>query len=126
MYNARLRKGRGPLLVFTRPNGLAHHRLGLAVSARLGGAVVRSRLKRLIREAFRLEQHELAGPGEGPARGMDIVVSVRNGTPLPLAAYRALLRDLVAEAAAEWRRRQRRPDAGPDPGSAAGGVEGRR
>jgi ribonuclease P protein component len=114
VYDAKARKSRGPLLVFTRPNDLPHHRLGLAVSSRLGGAVVRNRLKRLIREAFRLEQHELPfvppveDSGTAAATGFDIIVSVRSGKPLPLAAYRRLLRELVEEGATEWRRRARR------------------
>lgn len=118
VYDARVRKSRGPLLVFTRPNGLAHHRLGLAVSARLGGAVLRNRLKRLVREAFRLEQHALArmsdaGDAAGRGTGFDVVVSVRARAPLPLAAYRRLLRELVDEGAAEWRKRARRADPPP-------------
>jgi len=31
-------------------------------AARIGGAVVRSRARRLLRETFRLHQHELAQP----------------------------------------------------------------
>lgn len=37
-------------------------RLGVVVSKKVGGAVVRSRAKRLLREAFRVHQHELAQP----------------------------------------------------------------
>lgn len=120
MYDARARKARGPLLVFTRPNNLPHHRLGLAVSARLGGAVLRNRLKRLLREAFRLEQHGLARVSDPDPRtgtvastGFDIIVSVRSAKPLPLAAYRTLLRELVEEAAGEWRKRARRTEVSP-------------
>ena len=40
--------------------GDAPSRLGVVVSKKVGGAVVRSRAKRLLRETFRLHQHELA------------------------------------------------------------------
>jgi ribonuclease P protein component len=35
-------------------------RVGVVVSKKVGGAVVRSRAKRLLRESFRVHQHELA------------------------------------------------------------------
>lgn len=60
------------LIVYAGPNGLPHPRLGLSVSRKVGGAVVRNRFKRLFREAFRLSQHEL------PA-GVDLVLIPRPG-----------------------------------------------
>jgi ribonuclease P protein component len=36
--------------------------VGVIVSRRLGGAVVRNRARRLLKECFRLHQHELAQP----------------------------------------------------------------
>ncbi len=39
-------------------------RLGVIVSRRLGGAVVRNRARRLLKECFRLHQHDLAQPIE--------------------------------------------------------------
>jgi len=53
-----------------RPEGRS--RLGLAVGRKVGGAVVRNRWKRAIREAFRLNRHLLEAPH-------DIVVSVSFG-----------------------------------------------
>jgi ribonuclease P protein component len=37
-------------------------RVGVVVSAKVGDAVTRSRVRRLLRESFRLHQHELAAP----------------------------------------------------------------
>lgn len=39
--------------LFSKPNGLTVGRLGIAATKRLGGAVIRNRAKRLIREVFR-------------------------------------------------------------------------
>jgi ribonuclease P protein component len=39
-------------------------RLGVITAKKLGGAVVRTRARRLLREVFRLHQHELAQPVE--------------------------------------------------------------
>jgi ribonuclease P protein component len=59
-------------------NGLSHARIGLAVSRRVGSAVVRNRWKRLLREAFRLGRERL------PA-GLDFVVLPRPGRSPTLA-----------------------------------------
>ena len=40
----------------------AHSRLGVVTARRLGNAVVRNRARRLLRETFRLHQHELTAP----------------------------------------------------------------
>jgi ribonuclease P protein component len=37
-------------------------RLGIVAGSRIGNAVVRTRVKRLLRESFRLHQFELVGP----------------------------------------------------------------
>jgi ribonuclease P protein component len=51
--------------VFIQPNSLAVTRLGVAATRKLGGAVVRNRAKRLVREVFRRC---------GIASGFDIIV----------------------------------------------------
>jgi ribonuclease P protein component len=57
-------------LVVAAPNGRLYDRLGLAVSRRVGGAVKRNRVRRLLRESFR----RLERP-RGP--GVDLVVVAR-------------------------------------------------
>ena len=53
-----------------KANGLPHARVGLAVAVKTAGSgVARNRLRRLVRESFRLAQHEL------PA--VDIVVAAK-------------------------------------------------
>jgi ribonuclease P protein component len=98
VYEARVRAFAGPLVVWSAPNDLPHCRLGLAVSRRVGGAVVRNRLKRRLREAFRTMQHELPG-------GYDLVVSARPHNPLPVAEYREALRTAAEALHSRWRSR---------------------
>ncbi len=53
-----------------KANGLAHPRVGLAVAVKTAGnAVRRIRLRRLVRESFRLTQHEQPG--------VDVVVAAK-------------------------------------------------
>jgi len=48
-------------LMFVADNAEGRHRLGLAISRRVGNAVVRNRVKRRLREAFRLSRHRIPG-----------------------------------------------------------------
>lgn len=94
-FDAAYARGRrlsdGFFTMIATANDLGQPRLGLAVAVRAaGGAVGRNRLRRIIRESFRLEQRSL------PA--FDLVVSVR---PAARAAAPAALR---ASLAALWRR----------------------
>jgi ribonuclease P protein component len=88
VYDGKVRESRGPLTIYARLNDLPHARLGLSVPRHVGTAVRRNRIKRLLRESFRLMQHDLP-------RGYDLVVVVRPHEPLILAEYQKLMSALV-------------------------------
>lgn len=76
-------------LIRSRTNGLGHPRLGVAAPRRYGCAPRRNRFRRLVREAFRLEQHALGA--------LDLLVSPRPGAgPPSLETLRADLRTAAA------------------------------
>jgi ribonuclease P protein component len=68
IYERGRRQSSRLMTVFVLANGLGRARLGIAATRKLGGAVVRNRAKRLVREAFRRNK---------PTGGLDIVVIPR-------------------------------------------------
>ena len=62
-------------------NDLEHNRLGISIHGQLKGAVKRNRIKRIIREFFRLNRRFLQekSPEGQELPSMDIVITVRKG-----------------------------------------------
>ena len=97
LYHKGQSAANGYLVLYCRRNGSAYNRVGLTVSAKLAHAVHRNRLRRQLREIYRLHEQEFK-PGH------DLVVVVRTraiGAPygkleaayLALASQLGLLRD---------------------------------
>ncbi|HEX4071614.1 MAG TPA: ribonuclease P protein component [Planctomycetaceae bacterium] len=67
VFEKRLRLADGCLLVYAAENSVGRIRFGVSVSRKVGNAVVRSAVKRLLREAFRLSQYDLPN-------GLDLIL----------------------------------------------------
>lgn len=71
LYHRGATAGNRLLVVYCLCNGTGHSRLGLTVSAKLGHAVERNRMRRRLREIYRLHEAELLP-------GYDIVIVARS------------------------------------------------
>jgi ribonuclease P protein component len=69
---------------------MAHPRLGLAIPRTYGGAVQRNRLKRILREIFRLNKAALSADADMvfSARPLSIDISLKNVAPLVISLWR--------------------------------------
>ena len=74
------------LVIYTRRNRSGGNRVGFTVTVKLGHAVVRNRVRRRLREIYRLHEEELC-------RGNDLVIVARGRSVG--AAYRDLERDFL-------------------------------
>ncbi len=86
------RRRRGELvLLYAHANQLAHPRLGITASRKVGGAVVRNRLKRRVREIYR------RFPQRRELPPLDLVVHLQPAAALAVfAALRGELEGLLA------------------------------
>lgn len=112
VYALQERAGDTHLLIFAAPNPVGTTRIGLSVSRRHGNSVVRHRIKRLLREAYRMIQHELP-------EGVDLVLVPRAGVDSNVEDYCASLKSLVPRLARRLKRRAEAPVASPPPAGAA-------
>jgi ribonuclease P protein component len=91
VFERGVRQSRFPLTLWMVANALGHPRLGISMSRRVGTAARRNRIKRLLRESFRMLQHDLP-------RGYDLAIAVKPHAPLMLADYQRILMALVVKA----------------------------
>ena len=61
------------LIMYVRKNGESFNRVGVSISKKVGNSVIRHRLKRLIKESYRLHEKMFNS-------GLDIVVIARKGS----------------------------------------------
>jgi ribonuclease P protein component len=81
-------KGNGLLVVFVKENGLDVNRLGITISKKMGKAVVRNKIRRRIKEAYRALE-------PGLVSGYDIIVLPKAGSyELKNAKFAEILRGL--------------------------------
>ncbi len=95
ILDLRVKDTRGPLVLFAKPNDLPYPRLGISIGRPVGNAAVRNRIKRLLRESFRLMQHDWP-------RGYDLVVIVRPHKPMILAEYQKAMSAAMVKLHGKW------------------------
>ncbi len=92
------------LIIYVRANELPHSRIGFLVLRKYGGAVQRNRLRRLLREAYRLEKANLP-------TGLDIVIIPRKVIEPGIDLVRTIIIKWITQAAKKLVKDQRGKDA---------------
>lgn len=88
IYALKQRAGDNHLLIFADANTMGTTRIGLSVSKKHGNSVVRHRIRRLLKEAYRLSQHEVP-------EGLDLILIPRENSGAGLKEYQASLVSLT-------------------------------
>ena len=91
VYQQGVRKDTRHFIVIARPNGSGFSRLGVTDSKKAGGAVTRNRVKRLLREFFRLHQTQFK-----PAQDI-VIIAKRNMPALTYQDVRGELEGLIVK-----------------------------
>lgn len=86
VYRAGKRRSSSHFTVFFRANELPQSRFGVSIKKALGGAVMRNRIRRRVREMVRCNRQEI------PA-GWDIVIHPKSA--VAMAPFAALTEDLL-------------------------------
>ena len=86
VYRNGKRRSSSHFTVFLKANDLPHSRFGFSIKRTLGGAVVRNRIRRRVREAIRLHRQEISA-------GWDFVIHPK--ASVQSAEFAALESDLL-------------------------------
>ena len=86
VYRHGKRRSNSHFTVFSKANDLPQSRFGFSIKRALGGAVVRNRIRRRIREAIRLHRQEISV-------GWDIVIHPKPN--VATASFSALTAELL-------------------------------
>ena len=119
VFDGKMRKSSGPIVFWAIPNELGYPRMGLSVSRRVGNAVKRNRIKRMLREAFRTTQHEWPHKleqeqaqqqtqAQKQMQGYDMVLAVRGHEPVTLEDYQFIFRQAMTAVHQQWEKRRRK------------------